>query len=314
MIDINEYAKERKSKVTDFTRVLAARRASTTLEVCYEPVKIDYRFILHRESMSNIPILFLTGWGSGWEGITSLAFSVYAERHDVILWSPPGYGSSGNPPKDFYDRHFFAQAANTLSSFLGAIGVLEVHLVGHSMGAEILAKFASNYGGRTKSLTLIAPSGALEVPRMVQKAFLMANFAISGARLRREDKRERKNINPVDDYLRPLIDLCGKQKSSFFDWKFERIKQRWYEFRELCQTNLGENIRSVACPMLAILGSLDTVYPAYMVENEIRRAMAERGYSDEMLKIKILAGMHHNPTLFRPEEAARIISEFIKAL
>jgi pimeloyl-ACP methyl ester carboxylesterase len=314
MIAINEYAEERRIQVVDFIRMLEASRASTTLEICYQPVKIDYRIIRNRKAMSRVPIMLLTGWGSGWEGIAPLAFSLYAEGHDVILLSLPGYGNSDNPPKDFYNCNYYTHVLYAIRQFLDALNVREAHLVGHSMGAGILAKFAVARCEFAKSLILLSPSGAFEYSGWYKKACLMADFTISGIRLRLEDKREHKNLGPRYDYLRPLIDLCGKQKSPFFDWRFKRIRQRWYEFRELTERNLANNLGRVNCRILAILGSLDTVYPVKFVEEEILKAMACRVYVNKTLQIKTLAGMHHNPTLFRPEEVARIISDFIKGI
>ena len=78
-----------------------------------------------------------------------------ADAFRVVAWDAPGYSDSApvaghSPsPEDYVER---------LVVFLGALGISKAHLVGHSLGAVIAAKFAHLHPSRILTLTLASPS------------------------------------------------------------------------------------------------------------------------------------------------------------
>jgi len=310
VIEVNKYAEERSFNALLFKKMLDAGRASVSFEYPDDRwVTVDYRRLFQPGSVHrDFPFLFLTGWGSGWEGIVPLAFSLFAEGHDVIVFSLPGYGSSSDPKPDAYEEGFYAFASGIIKNFLDAINVQQVHLVGHSMGAEILGIFASCNPSYSQSLTLISPSGADEFRGFWRRLNLARRFAVSGWKLRRDAVREQKNLQ-CENYLNPLIEICGTQKTPF---SFRRLRQRWSEFNEICREKWWSIVRRVSCPTIVILGLLDSVFPAHVTLGKIDEINKFRIDPGKMIKVSCISGMHHNPTLFRPEAVARRISEFVR--
>lgn len=268
-----------------------------------QTVGTDFRIIQIRSLLkSSIPILLLTGWGSGWEGIVPLAFSLACEGYPVVLLSLPGYGNSKNPSLEkFWHQDLYCTYATVALKFLKKLGFSEAYFVGHSMGAEILAKAAAISPGTCQKLVLLNPSGTKPVSGCWAKAALMWRFAASGARLRKEYHQSEESR---DDYLKPLIDMCGEQKSP---WRWGRLGQRRAEFNELCKGQLPEILKKVACPIVFISGDRDTVYPAYESDRIIQKALGCLLNYD----CEIVEGLHHNPTLFHSDKTAHIIAEHL---
>ncbi|MDD5489753.1 MAG: alpha/beta hydrolase, partial [Candidatus Moranbacteria bacterium] len=247
---------ERLEYLAGFIRQLDRRRPCESNKY---PLKIDFRVFsgippLHGAA----PVLLATGWGSGWEGIAPLAFSFACEGFDVVLLSFPGYGNSENPPPNFYKfGGLYRNCAVAATNILKTAGFSKAYFVGHSMGAEILAKAAAICPRASEKLVLMNPSGVRPVSGFWAKAALAWRFAASGAKLRREYHRSKRS---KDDYLKPLIDMCGQQKSP---WGWGRRRQRWAEFKELCKGQLPKILENVTCPVVFFSGDRDTVYPAY---------------------------------------------------
>ena len=62
-----------------------------------------------------------------------------APRWRVMAWNAPGYGESTPLPDDAPDVGAYAA---TVAAWLDASGVQSCHLVGHSLGSLIAARFA----------------------------------------------------------------------------------------------------------------------------------------------------------------------------
>lgn len=100
-------------------------------------------------------LVLLHGIGSGapsWRG--------QLERLDdafrVVAWDAPGYGRSSPLEPDAPDASDYAEA---LGRLLDALGVERAHLVGHSLGAVIAARYTVRSPERVASLTLASPAG-----------------------------------------------------------------------------------------------------------------------------------------------------------
>src|SRR3989442_13853636 len=81
-----------------------------------------------------------------------------AARATVYAVDLPGFGRSGKPSAG-YSLAYFTRA---LYAFLDAVGVTQVSLVGHSLGAAVAVNFALTHPARVQRLAV--PSGFL--PRL----------------------------------------------------------------------------------------------------------------------------------------------------
>lgn len=111
------------------------------------------------EDGSGPPVLFLHGaGGASWTPMLKRL----AEHHRVIAPEHPGFGRSKTPDwmMSVGDLAFFYLDA------IEALGLHDVHLVGHSLGGWTAAEVAIRNTSRLRSLTLMSPAGCRsdEVP------------------------------------------------------------------------------------------------------------------------------------------------------
>ncbi|MEK7140219.1 MAG: alpha/beta fold hydrolase, partial [Patescibacteria group bacterium] len=160
---VNEVFKSRAEFIPEVGGQLE-KETKTAVNVNGERLSVDYREISieSKENKDGDIVVLLPGFGSGWEGITELGFSLACEGRRVVMPSLPGYGNSDDPSEKYYQTDNFDSEVEVLSQLLDKIGLppgSRVHLIGHSMGSEIFASFAEKYPDKVSSLVLLNPAG-----------------------------------------------------------------------------------------------------------------------------------------------------------
>jgi pimeloyl-ACP methyl ester carboxylesterase len=111
---------------------------------------VDSSKISYFERGIGTPLVLLHGIGSAalsWKNqLASLSIT-----HRVIAWDAPGYGESTALPEPAPRSVDYAAR---LTEFLRERGIDAFHLVGHSLGSLIAARFAADNPERIRSLTL----------------------------------------------------------------------------------------------------------------------------------------------------------------
>lgn len=90
----------------------------------------------------------LGGFAQSWRGTVA----ALAARATVFALDLPGFGRSAKP-RTTYRLSYFASA---LHAFLGAVGVPQASLVGHSLGAAVAVTYALTHPARVERLALVA--------------------------------------------------------------------------------------------------------------------------------------------------------------
>lgn len=112
--------------------------------------------VSYLEAGAGPALVWLHGIGSGarsWRH--QKAF--FSDRFRVVMWNAPGYGQSTPHRNDFPSAGDYAVS---LVGLLDSLQIRRCHLVGHSLGALMAARFAADYGDeRLLSLTLCAAAG-----------------------------------------------------------------------------------------------------------------------------------------------------------
>lgn len=106
--------------------------------------------ISYSEAGSGAALVLLHGIGSGARSWRH-QLAALGDRFRVIAWDAPGYGGSATYAKPAPDAGDYARS---VAVFLDALGIASCHLVGHSLGALIAARFAADHPDRILSLTL----------------------------------------------------------------------------------------------------------------------------------------------------------------
>jgi pimeloyl-ACP methyl ester carboxylesterase len=113
------------------------------------------RTVSYIEAGSGTPVMLLHGIGSGarsWKA----QLEDLSNRFRLIAWDAPGYGTStglASPEPAASDY------ADVMSEFVDALGLRRFHLVGHSLGSLIAARYAADHSECLVSLTLASIAG-----------------------------------------------------------------------------------------------------------------------------------------------------------
>jgi 3-oxoadipate enol-lactonase len=95
-------------------------------------------------------VLLVHGIGSSRRTWDSMVGPLVASGHRVVRLDLRGFGDSVSPPGSFGMDDFLGD----LVAFVDALGLGELHLVGHSLGGMIAQRYALEHPGRIRSLTL----------------------------------------------------------------------------------------------------------------------------------------------------------------
>lgn len=308
---INKIFEKRKELIPEVGKQLE-KKTTAEVEINGEKISIDYR-VISVESLENKngdAVILLPGFGSGWEGISELGFSLACEGRKIILPSLPGYGNSENPSKNYYETDNFDNEAEVINQLLDHISLKKgekVHLVGHSMASEILAAFAKKYPEKAASLVLLNPAGVEEK----ESAYLLGSkFALAGIQDRAEFNL-RMAFSGEKDYEKEMWKHIPKTENPFSK---NRLSQRMFEAKKLSKGHLLEKLKDIDCPITYISGELDTVYPAGR-ENDENSQLA-RIIESVSAKVKVeksvMAGLRHNTTLSPDEITAANIEHYLE--
>lgn len=125
-------------------------------------LRYHYRLAEPTSGSGGMPLVLVHGLGvSGayWGRVQPLL----AERRPVYAVDLPGFGRTTHP-RAVLD---IAGQARALRDWLSAIGLSQVHLMGHSAGGQVAAAFADVYPGRVARLILVASTIGRGSPKLL---------------------------------------------------------------------------------------------------------------------------------------------------
>lgn len=302
---INQIFEHRKDYVPKVGEQLE-KETSIEVEIGGEKIKVDYRIISIKgvEKESADPVILLPGFGSGWEGISELGFSLAAEGREVVMLSLPGYGNSSNPSEEYYKTDNFNNEAEVVKQLVENVEKLKgkkFHLIGHSMASEILATFSEKYPDKTSSLVLLNPAGVREKEG---GASLGVRFGLDGLKSTAE-YAIRMRFSGEKDYEEELKKYIPKTQSPFAK---ERMGQRLAEAQKLTKGHLLEKLKAIKNPITYISGELDSVYPP---DTQLQYII-DSVNSEIDIEESVMAGLRHNTTIAPDEITAANIEHYLE--
>jgi pimeloyl-ACP methyl ester carboxylesterase len=162
------------------------------------------------EQGSGTPLVLLHGIGSAARSWRHQLRGL-GRAYRVIAWDAPGYGGSSPLPQQRPDAGDYADA---LEKLLCALNVERFHLVGHSLGCVIAARYARLRPERLLSLTLASvATGHARLPaeeRARLREARLGDLAALGPRGMAE-KRGPRLLGPhaAEDAIRAVIDTMA---------------------------------------------------------------------------------------------------------
>lgn len=133
---------------------MAANWQSLLAEYPIREMTVEGRRYSYRQAGSGPDLVLLHGIGSGSGSWINQLVALSAGCR-VTAWDAPGYGGSdclatAEPSAGDY--------ALALSTLMGALGIDQASVVGHSLGALMAGSFAANYPERVETLVLASPA------------------------------------------------------------------------------------------------------------------------------------------------------------
>jgi pimeloyl-ACP methyl ester carboxylesterase len=169
------------------------------LEMAYMDLKPD------RSATATVVLLHGKNFsGAYWE---ETANALRAAGYRVVMPDQIGFGRSTKPE---HYQFTFQQLAQNTRALLQSLGVTRAHIVGHSMGGMLAARYALMFPDDTQSLTLVNPLGLEDMKaKGVPHRTVDANFA----------QEMQQNAERIRAY----------QQQAYYDGKWRPEYDRWVE-------------------------------------------------------------------------------------
>lgn len=210
---------------------------------------IAYQRVPAQQKTSAAPILLIHGFGGDSESWL-MNLDVLTARREAILMDLPSHGRSSP-----HVRVGSVEAlANTVVGLLDAIGVQQLHLLGHSLGGAIALHIALEQPNRIASLTTLASCGYGDYINMeFIEGFIAANR-------RKEMKANHQLLFTSPEFVtRQMVEDALKHKR--IDGVVKSLQTiATAAFHEGKQTaNYRDRLHELSMPTLAIWGAQDQI-------------------------------------------------------
>ncbi len=249
-----------------------------------------------REQGQGTPLVLLHGIGSAARSFDAV-IAAFAPRFRVIAWDAPGYAQSTELPMEHPNAGDYA---DTLAAFLDERGVQTCHLLGHSLGCLMAARFAATRPDRVLSLTLCSiATGQAGLPAEERQKLLdqrIGDLATLGPRGMAE-KRAPRLLGPgaSPEALDRLKDTMGS------------VRPRGYgqAARMLSTGDVKADVRelSPALPGQIIYGDADAITPP--ARNQEVAAVWQGA------AVHVIPGVGHALYLEQPDSFNALLSAFL---
>jgi pimeloyl-ACP methyl ester carboxylesterase len=211
----------------------------------------------------------LAGSTRWWEPVEPLL----ADRLRIHLVDLPGFGSARGRP------FVLGDAPSFLRTLVEQLGLERPHLVGHSLGGAVCARYAALWPDAVGRLVLVAPAGLLERRHVAQYVMPL------GASLR---------------HLRPLfLSVVVRDSLRAGALTLYRATRQ-----VLADDGLARELASIRSPTLLLWGERDALVPASLAARYVA-VLPD-------VQVQLVSGAGHVLMSERPEEFSRAVREFLE--
>ena len=229
---------------------------------------------------TGLPVVMVHGLG-GNHHVFDAQIEHLKGRRRVLAFDLRGCGGSSLSPRGLYDIDSMARDLRVVLDVFGERAIL----VGHSLGAHVIARFAEQFPGRAAALVLIDAPGDVRQPVRALLAEL-------------EPRDEVGFRAGVDQFLEPL--LRGAQPAT----------------REKVLASLHATRREVLDGMLTSLGAWDPApilarYPGPVVAIVGQDSPGMLHHSDSRVRVVLVTDSSHWPMLDQPDRVNAVLDEVL---
>lgn len=257
---------------------------------------------INHPSESGVLIVCLHGF-TGCKEEWSFPFNNLESKYSYLLIDLPGFGDSDKPEDiRYYSPEFFDSLLNEL---LTKFGLSKNILLGYSMGGRYCLNYALQFQGFLSGLILESTSAGIEDNYQREQ------------RVRTDEQLSMKvKAEGLESFLEfwSSQELFKSQKSlpeELQNWLHENktrtsadsIVNSLSAFGQGVMPFMGNHIKSIKLPTLAITGGLDAKYCSQM--KSICEAIPQAEHH-------IIENSGHNTHIEKPQEFAKLVNVFIK--
>lgn len=214
--------------------------------------QIHYR----EKAGEGIPIVCLHQTAS-----SSLMYERFADLfpgpNPIIAIDTPGFGMSFEPA----DEPNMASYAEMVGAAIDALGLHEIHLLGHHTGASIGVEMAVSRPAKVKSLAMIGPVVLSAEERDQFRGIYPKDFI---------PKEDGSHLMQMWQYVREL----GADDVRLAHREFVDTARAWAGhirvYRQIWDQDFGALFAKVACPMLIMCSEKDVLWTLFARAKEMR--------------------------------------------
>ncbi|MCC6778393.1 MAG: alpha/beta hydrolase [Hyphomicrobiales bacterium] len=246
-----------------------------------------------REAGQGEPLVLVHGIG-GHSGAWRHQLAAFAREYRVVAWDAPGYGGSDALPPERLTADDYAAS---LAALLRSLGVRRPHLVGHSLGAIIIATACRRDRIDGRTMTLLQPvTGSGMLPESEREPIRLARIA------------DMRRLGPrAFAVQRGRSILSPSTPAAVADAAIEVMKavpETGYlaAWEMMCRSDLFSALDSRR-PALIVCGADDPVCPP-----EIARSIGDRLPA---AVYHCLDGVGHYASIEAPDRLERVLRDFL---
>ena len=180
-------------------------------------VSTDAGALRYHEAGDGAPLLFLHGSGpgvTGWRNFRGV-LGTFAEHFRCLILEFPGFGVS-----DDFGGHPMITAQGAVGTFVDALGLESVHIIGNSMGGGVGINYAIRHPSKVRRLVTIGGIGTnVFSPGPSEGIRLLQEFTENPSRQRLVDMVELDGVRPGTGDRRAHRGALGPWPPSRQPWR-----------------------------------------------------------------------------------------------
>lgn len=216
-----------------------------------------------------------------------------------------GYSDGGDYP---YGINFYS---GCVYDFIQKLGLRNVVLVGHSMGAQIILNLAANQPNAATKLVLCAPAGFEQFNGMERTLYktgisFFDFFSTDEFNLRQTIHSSFFNYpSKAENMVNELVDIMRHQPTSQYRKMIEGC------INGMMEEPVYDKLSTITIPTLVIFGNSDALIPNRLIHPTTTRSIAESGTKEmQNATLKMIPNCGHFVQLEKPEKVNELIREF----
>ena len=252
-------------------------------------ITLNYR---EQGNKNGLPVILIHGFTDSFHSYDSLMPQLDESFH-LYAVSMRGFGNSDKPQTDYLPEHF----ARDISQFMNVLKIQSAVLIGHSMGATIVERFAMDYPSKTKAIILMSSVLHFDSNAIVKEL----RDAILG--MEKIDYKfaydfQRSSIDKMIDscYFKVLVNESMKAPAHV--WKMV--------IKGLSTVNYSAELKRIKVPALILFGEKDGLC----------KMEEQKEFQREIQKSVLITynDLGHTPHWENPKKVADDINTFLESL